>query len=165
MSNNHDYRAQYIDEEDCEFIRHIRTAHTFDKVYVKELKGRITAPDLLLEARDKSYETHITLRPHESGGHVWEIRHSHFTDDEDEWGDFHILLKDLAGEVLSQWWAAVAEAYAEHYVDEHIIPSSKGEDSMVENCITFNQSFFKRGQGDDAELVRLVGLTLTLTKA
>lgn len=147
-------RPDTISEDLLDILRHIRTAHALDKVRVQELGGRFTAPDILLEARDCSYRTRITLRE-ELSAHVWELHHEQGDPEAGESYDCAVSgrYQSAAFRALAHWWAAVGESYACHYIEKRLIPAARTEGEMVADCIDFNRRFF-RPQEEDAPLLR-----------
>lgn len=154
-------RTDALSADMLDILRHIRTAHTLDKVTVQELGGRFTAPCILLVARDGSYRTRITLREAPLA-HVWELHHEQDDPEAGESYDCAVSSRyqSTAFRALAQWWAAVGESYACHYVEKHLIPAAETEGEMVAACIDFNQRFFRPHEGDTPLLREQAALLL-----
>lgn len=142
-------------------LRDLKEVQTPERVRVRLLSGRISAPDILLEAADGSIRTRIVhQRSDKAGEYFWELRQTRPATGETLYARrLSSLTAVPAYHALAHWWARAARAYAELYVNKQLIATAQTESEMVENCIMFNGRFYRPASGDCPLLRELTRLS------
>lgn len=136
-------------------LRDLLTAQAPERVRVLSTEGRLSAPDIWVEAADGSTRTRLVHRRGEAAGEfVWELRQTRPATGETIYcRRLSSLSAAPAYRALARGWMQRARAYAEQYVNKQLIATAETESDMVCACLLFNSRFY-RPHADDCPLLR-----------
>lgn len=140
-------------------IRNIKKKHNPEDVTIEELKGRLTAPDIVLRATNDAFLTHIRLRKGDSQGEfVWEL---HQSDPKTGESIFDVAISSVkepaAFRALIFWWKRVGFDFGLFYYQEQeeMQRELNGEAGVFQYGDDYWRYFSFDRDNDNEQLMRL----------